>query len=264
LIDGVILEGVAKTAGANYFSAGVDLFDLRTLVGSNISVVISQDPAQTALNAAYAKRASVGSVLGMVAVRKVHEDLGSVAIEVYPDSCKGQESYSMTDQINGRWLSAALCDGTPFENLTSAQQDSLSLKGYIYVGQFKDYSGFYLSGCPTAVALTSDYSYFNLNCIWNKAARIIRRTLIPRVRSKVPKEKATGYIKSTWITDAKKAVLNKLQPMVDAGNIDDSAVYINPAQSVNESIPMAVSAQVHVGDIVHEFDVSLGLTSKIV
>jgi hypothetical protein len=263
LIDGVILEGVAKTSGANYFSNGVDLFDLRTLVGSNISVVISQDPAQTALNAAYAKRASVGTVLGMAAVRKVHEDLGSVALEVYPDNCKGQESYSLTDQITSRWLSAALSDGTPFQNLTSEQQDSLSLKGYIYIGYFKEYPGFYLSGCPTAVALTSDYSYFNMNCIWNKAARIIRKTLIPRVRSKVPKDKTTGYIKSTWISDAQRAVLNKLKPMITANNIDDSSVYINPAQSVNETTPMAVQAMVQVGDIVHEFDVDLGLTSKI-
>jgi len=32
---------------------------------------------------------------------------------------------------------------------------------------------------------------------------------------------------------------------------------------VNESTPMAIKAQVQVGDIVHEFDVDLGLTSKI-
>jgi len=264
LIDGVILEGVAKASLANYFNAGVDLFDLRTLVAANISVVISQDPAQTALNAIYAKHASVGSVLGMVAVRKIHEDLGSVDIEMKPGTRKGEESYSLTDMINGRWLSASLCDGTPFANLTSAQQKSLSDKGYIYVGSFTDYNGFYLSGCQTAVAITSDYSYFNLNCIWNKAARIIRTTLIPRVRSKVPKDKATGNIKSTWISDAQRAVVDKLQPMITAGNIDASDVFIDPAQSVNENTPMAIKAQVQVGDIVHEFDVDLGLTSKIV
>jgi len=263
LIDGVILEGIAKASGANYNNLGVDIFDLRTLAASNISVVIGQDPTQAALNAAYAKSAAVGTILGMIAVRAVHEDLGSVALEVYPSASKGQESYSLTDTINDRWLSAALSDGTAFESLTSAQQKALSDKGYIYVGKFADYSGYYLSGCPTAVEVTSDYAYFNLNCIWNKAARIIRKTLIPRVRAKVPKEKSTGYIKSTWISDAQRAVIEKLKPMIDAGNIDASDVYINPAQSVNESTPMAVKAQVQVGDIVHEFDVDLGLTSKI-
>jgi len=263
LIDGVILEGIAKTSAGNFFAAGVDIFDLRTLVAANVSVVVGSDPAQMALNAAYAKRAAVGTVLGMAAVRKVHEDLGSVDIEVKPSSRKGEESYSLTDQITGRWLSASLSDGTPFANLTLAQQKALSNKGYIYVGSFADFSGFYLSGSATAVTISSDYAYFNLNCIWNKAARIIRRTLIPKVRSKVPKETSTGYIASTWISSAQRAVLDKLQPMINAGNIDAADVYINPAQVVNESTPMAIKAQVQVGDIVHEFDVDLGLTSKI-
>jgi len=263
LIDGVILEGIAKTSAGNFFAAGVDIFDLRTLVAANVSVVVGSDPAQMALNAAYAKRAAVGTVLGMAAVRKVHEDLGSVDIEVKPSSRKGEESYSLTDQITGRWLSASLSDGTPFANLTLAQQKALSNKGYIYVGSFADFSGFYLSGSATAVTSSSDYAYFNLNCIWNKAARIIRRTLIPKVRSKVPKETSTGYIASTWISSAQRAVLDKLQPMINAGNIDAADVYINPAQVVNESTPMAIKAQVQVGDIVHEFDVDLGLTSKI-
>ena len=263
LIDGVILEGVAKTAGSNYFAAGVEIYDLRSLVSDRISVVIAQDPTQTALNAAYAKRAAVGTVLGSIAVRKVHEDLGSVNIEVKPANRKGEESYSLSDQIAGRWLSASLSDGTPFANLTLEQQSNLGEKGYIYVGKFANYDGYYLSGCPTAVAVTSDYAYFNFNCIWNKAARIIRNTLIPRVRSKVPKEISTGDIKSTWITDATQAVMRKLKPMIDAGNIDAADVYINPAQSVNESTPMAIRAMLQVGDVVHEFDVDLGLTSKI-
>jgi len=263
LLDGVILEGIAKTTGGNYFAAGLEMFDLRTLAAPNISVVIGQDPAQTLLNVGYAKHAAVGSVLGMIAIRKVHEDLGSVNIEVKPGTRKGEESYSLVDTIAGRWLSASLSDGTPFANLTYAQQKALSDKGYIYVGKFADYDGYYLSGCPTAVEITSDYAYFNLNCIWNKAARIIRKTLIPRVRSKVPKEIGTGFIKSTWISDAQQAVLKRLNPMITAGNIDAADVFINPAQSVNEATPMAIKSQVQVGDIVHEFDVDLGLTSKI-
>ncbi|MEI8087002.1 MAG: DUF2586 family protein, partial [Paludibacter sp.] len=211
-----------------------------------------------------AKRAAVGTVLGMAAVRKIHEDLGSVDIEVKPGSRKGEESYSMTDTINGRWLSASLSDGTPFANLTLAQQKDLSDKGYFYAGSFADYSGFYLSGCPTAVEKTSDYAYFNFNCIWNKAARIIRKTLIPKVRSKVPTDPTTGALKSTWVSDCTGQCKKRLEPMIAAGNIESADVYINAAQSVSESTPMAVKAQVVVGQIVHEFDVDLGLTSKIV
>lgn len=263
LIDGVFLEGQAKTSAKDFFSLGVDIFDLRTLAAANVSVVIAQDPVQTALNAAYQKRAAVGTVLGSVAVRKVHEDLGSVDIEEKPSSRKGEENYSISDMILNRWLSAALSDGTPFKNLTVSQQTSLSNKGYIYIGEFADYGGFYLSGCPTAVQKTSDYAYFNYNCIWNKAARIIRNTLIPKVRGKVPSDPDTGYIKSTWTANVESLCENKLLSIITDGNAEAVDIYINPEQTISEDKPLSVEAKVVVGKIVHEFSVDLGLTNKL-
>lgn len=263
LIDGVFLEGKAKADDADYFNAGVDIYEARSLAAPNISIVVFQDPAQTALNAAYATHAAVGTVLGSAAVRKVHEDLGSVDIENKPSAKKGNESYSITDTTLGRWLSVSLSDGTPFKNLTEPQQDNLSEKGYIFAGKFVDYDGYYLSGCPTAVEDTSDYAFFNINSIWNKAARLIRATLIPMVRSKVPKE-LDGKIKSTWVAATEQKLIDKLTVnMVNSGNADAVDVYINPAQTVNATTPMAVKATLQVGDIVHSFDVDLGLTSKI-
>ncbi|KAA6347163.1 hypothetical protein EZS27_005332 [termite gut metagenome] len=259
LIDGIILEGVGQSQRLPI----PDYPDLRALTAENISVVIAQDPAQAALNEAYHVRAAVGTVLGSIAVRAVHEDLGSVDVENKPGTRKGQESYSLSDQISGRWLSAALSDGTPFASLTPAQQKNLSGKGYIYAGAFADYDGFYLSGCPTAVQKSSDYAYFNYNCIWNKAARIIRKTLIPKVRSKVPTDSATGEIKSTWVSSCEGLVKQRLETMISAGNIEAADVSINPAQTVSEDTPLLIKAQVVVGQIVHEFEVDLGLTSKI-
>lgn len=263
LIDGVFLEGKAKANDKNVFNLMSDIFDLRTLDAPNVSVVVGQDPIQVALNDAYAGSAAIGTVLGSVAVRRVHEDLGSVDIEQKPATRKGEEAYSLTDTIQGRWLAATLSDGTPFEHLTGAQQKQLANKGYIYVGSFAEYTGFYLSGCPTAVVKTSDYAYFNFNCIWNKAARIIRNTLIPKVRSKVPTEPSTGYIKSTWIASMEGLCLARLEPMVSAGNAEGVDVYIDPKQVLSEDKPLQIKALVAVGQIVHEFSVDLGLTTKI-
>ncbi len=263
LIDGVFLEGKPKANNKDVFNLMADVFDLRTLEAPNVSVVVSADPAQVELNTVYAGSAAVGTILGSVGVRKVHEDLGSVDIENKPGTRKGEESYSLTDMVQNRWLSAALSDGTPINHLTGMQQKQLTKKGYIYVGSFDEYPGFYLNGCPTAVIKTSDYAYFNRNCIWNKAARIIRRTLIPKVRSKVPTDPKTGFIKSTWIGSMEALCKKRLEPMVSAGNADGVDVYINPKQVVNEDMPMKVKALVIVGQIVHEFDVDLGLTNKI-
>ncbi len=258
-IDGIFVEGVGGAAAL----AIADYPDLRTLDAQNIHYVIAQDPAIAALKAGFAKRAALGTVLGAVGVRKVHEDLGSVDIEVKPASRRGEESYSLTNEGLGRWLTASLSDGTKFSALTAAEHLSLTQKGWIYAGKFAGYDGYYLNGCPGAVDASSDYAYFNYNCIWNKAARIIRKTLIPRVRSKVPKDPATGYIKSSWVSGAEQTVINKLGAMISAGNIDGADVYINPAQSVSETTPMAVRALVVVGDVVHEFSVDLGLTNKL-
>lgn len=263
LIDGVFLEGIAKTAGANAFNTLVDIYNLRSLAAPNISVVVGQDPVRASLNAAYSKHAAVGTVLGSVAVRNIHEDLGSVDIENKPSARRGEESFSIADTTVNRWLSAALSDGTPFRNLTQAQATAISEKGYIFVGRFEYYDGWYLSGCPTAIEELSDYAYFNFNCIWNKAARIIRTTLIPLVRSKVPKDQ-DGKIKTTWISSAEEKIKNAVSSaMINTGNADGFDVYINPDQNVNATTPMTVKAQVQVGDVVHEFDVDLGLTSKI-
>ncbi len=258
-IDGIFVEGVGGAAAL----AIADYPDLRELAAPNIHYVIAQDPAVASLNAAYTKRAGLGMVLGSVGVRKVHEDLGSVDIETKPRTRRGEESYSLSDENLGYWLSAALSDGTAFKTLTEAEQKSLTAKGWMYVGSFVNYSGFYLNGCPGAVSKDSDYAYFNFNCIWNKAARIIRKTLIPRIRSKVPTEPATGYLKSTWVAGAESSVKEALQVMVSAGNIEDLDVYINPAQAIGEDTPLSVKAMLTVGRIVHEFDVDLGLTNTI-
>jgi len=259
LIDGVFIEG--KGAAEKITVAAYP--DLRTITAPNITYVVGQDPAVAGLKAAYSGHAAMGTVAGSIAVRRVHEDLGSVDIEDKPRARKGEENYSLTSEALGYWMSAALSDGTTFKSLTPAEQKSLTAKGYMYVGSFADYGGFYWNGCPTAVNKSSDYAYFNFNCIWNKAARIIRKTLIPKVRSKIPTDPATGFIKSTWISACDGLVRSKLETMVTAGNIEDFDIYINDAQSPSEDTPLAVKGKVVVGKIVHEFDVDLGLANSL-
>ena len=258
-IDGIFVEGVGPAEAITV----ADYDDLRTVTAPNISYIIAQDPAVALLKAGYAKRAAVGTVLGSIAVRKVHEDIGSVDIEEKPRLRRGEENFSLSDESRGSWLSAALSDGTPFKTLTETEQKSLTAKGWMYAGSFNNYSGFYWNGCPTAVTKDSDYAYFNFNCIWNKAARLIRQSLIPRVRSKVPTEPDTGYLKSTWISGCESSVNAKLDDMISAGNIEDKDVYINPAQAISEDTPLEINCQLAVGRIVHAFSVNLGLTNNL-
>jgi len=258
-IDGIFVEGVGGAAAL----AIADYPDLRALSAQNIHYMVGQDPAVAGLKAEYGKFGAIGTALGSVSVRKVHEDLGSVDIEAKPRTRRGEENYSLSDDGLGYWLSAALSDGTGFETLSEAEQKSLTAKGWMYVGGFANYPGYYLNGCPGAVSKDSDYAYFNFNCIWNKAARIIRNTIIPRIRSKVPTDPSTGQLASTWVSGIESSVTEALKAMVSAGNIEESDVYINPAQAVGEDSPLKVKGKLVVGQIVHEFDVDLGLTNNL-
>lgn len=257
LIDAVVLEGKG-TAVASLVSA---YLDNRTKVAPNVAVAIAQDPAVAALDVAYAKYASVGAVLGMLAVRLVNENLGSVNVINKPSIKKGDATYPLNGAT--QWLSAALSDGTLVSSLSMADQTLLTTKGYIFAGNYNGFPGTYFNGSPTCVELASDYAYIERNRTWNKAARLIRTTLLPEVKGVVKKDPATGYIRSSTVSRWEGLVLKALTRMEIADEISGKAVYINPKQILSETAPLVVNTQLVIDGIVFQFDVDLGLVNKV-
>lgn len=257
-IDAVILEGVGK-----YINAIADAVDLRKLDAENVSVVIAQDPARAAKDEAYRTHAAVGSALGMLSVRYVHENMGSVDIENHPRTAKGTKDYPLTDKLNGLWLDAALSNGKPFSQLSVSDQKKLTEQGYIFVGSFQGHAGFFFSNSCTCTEADSDYAYIEYNAVWNKAARIIRNTLLPRVRSKVKADPSTGYISNTTISSWDALVKSALETMVTSEDIADFDIYINPKQMAVSDKPFNIKVKLVADGIVHEFEIDLGFTNKI-
>jgi len=243
-IDAVILEGVGK-----YINAVADAVDLRTL--------------GAAKDEAYRTHAAVGSALGMLSVRYVHENMGSVDIENHPRTAKGTKDYPLTDKLNGLWLDAALSNGKPFSQLSVSDQKKLTDKGYNFVGSFQGYAGFFFSNSCTCTEAESDYAYIEYNAVWNKAARIIRNTLLPRVRSKVKADPSTGYISNTTISSWDALVKSALESMVNSEDIADFDIYINPKQMAVSDKPFNIKVKLVADGIVHEFEIDLGFTNKI-
>lgn len=122
-LDAVLLEGPG-----GYLTALEDATDLRTLDSENVSVVIAQDPAQAAKDEAYKNHAAVGSALGMLSVRYVHENMGSVDIENHPRTAKGTADYPLTSVLLGKWTNAALSNGTAMANVSVPEQNRLTEK----------------------------------------------------------------------------------------------------------------------------------------
>jgi hypothetical protein len=260
-IDSVLIEGLG-----GYFTAsgGVTAMpDLRTADSPNVSVIIAHDPAKAAELPAYASHAAVGSALGMLMVRAVHENLGSVDIESKPRSRIIEDNYPLTDARLAAWTDAALSSGKPFSELSFADQRKLDELGYIYAGKFNGYGGFYFSNSHTCVNTGSDYAFIERNAVWNKAARIVRNTLIPRVRSKVEADPTTGYIKSTTITGWDGLVRKALNAMTVAKNVADFDIYIDPGQLAVSNAPFRIRVRLVADGVVHEFEIDLGFTNKI-
>lgn len=249
-LNGIYLEArnVAKTAVSR-----------RTLTAPKVSLVIAQDPAIAALDAAYSHYAAIGSILGMRAVRKVNENLGSVDIIVKPNARKGESTYPLTDVVRGLWLSAALSDGTLVSSMTDVEKRTLTANGYIYAGGFQGFAGVYLNGEPTCVAISSDYSTGENNGVWDKAALGIRNALLPKVRGWFQRNPTTGKLRDTAITDLENIGKKPLQRMLVASEISGYDLVIPAGQNPNDQTPLLVKTTVTLGAITHLFEVDLSL-----
>lgn len=257
-IDAVVLEGLGT-----YIDIIAEAANLRELDAENISVIIAQDKDVALKDEAYNAHAAVGAALGMLSVRYVHENLGSVDIENHPRTAKGTQDYSMIDLTAGRWINPALSNGTPMTDVSKADQTTLNEKGYIYAGSFQGYTGVFLSNSHTCVDKATDYAYIEYNAVWNKAARLVRGTLIPRVRGQVKADPATGYIATDTISYWDSLVRKALDALVNAGDIADFDIYINPRQAAVSEKPFNIQVKLVANGIVHEFEIDLGFTNKI-
>lgn len=258
-IDVVMLEGL----GGYLTTPLTGLVDLRANDSENVAMCFMQDPAQAVKLAGYASHASVGSALGALSVRYVHENIGSVSIENYPRDFKGQETYPLTDTANNLWLSAALSNGTLMSAIPMSTQKSMGAKGYIFAGSFAGYPGVFLSNSPTCTLATSAYAYIEYNAVWNKAAKIIRNVMIPKIRSKVKADPTTGYIASTTISDWDARIRAALEPIQSAGDVEDFEIYIDPAQVAVSELPFLIKVRLVAFGVVNEFEIDLGWTNKI-
>lgn len=253
--DKIYLNGI-YLEGRNISKAAISR---RTLSAGKVSVVIAQDPAIASFDAAYSHYAAVGSVLGMRAVRKVNENLGSVDIVVKPNDRKGELTYPLTDSLRGLWLYAALSDRTPVSSLTNVEKTALSTNGYIFAGSFQGFAGVYFSGEPTCIAISSDYSTGENNGVWDKAALGIRNALLPKVRGWFQRDAATGALRDTAITSLENIGKKPLQAMLVAAEISGYDLVIPSGQNPNDVTPLLVKATVTLGAIIHTFEVDLSL-----
>jgi len=249
-IDGILLEGrnISGTIG--------NLLDLRTLASRNVSVCIAHDPFVDTLDVTYAKTAAIGTALGGLSVRKVSENLGSVDIVNKPDIRKGDSNYSLTDRATGKWLTAQLTSGVLFSSLSVTEFELLTAKGWIYAGFYEGFPGVYFSDAPTAIEAADDYAFIEMNRTWNKAARIVRTALIPKIKSEVEIE--NGQISSSIISEWQEIAKKNLNNMLADGEVSSFTFSIDASQNVLAGDPIITKLAVVPKGIAREIINELG------
>lgn len=258
-IDAVLVEG-------NEFAPATPISgyaDLRGLVSPNVSVVAVQDPIIRAANVAYEGLAAIGTFLGAISVRGVNENLGSLDINNKPTYAKGQAVFPLTNTGRSRWLGAVLQNGASVSSLSQAEKAALDTKAYLIAGSYQGQAGIFISNSGTCVEVLSDYAYIENNRVWDKAARLLRAALLPRVKSNLLKDPATGFLRASSTKELEQTGLNALRAMEAAAEISGASVYINPNQTVSQSTPLLVRAQVVANDIIFDISIDLGLVNQI-
>lgn len=230
--------------------------DLFTLASGNVSICIGCEDDS--------KIVSIGSALGMIAIRGVNENMASVDIQKKPRSKRGTSDYTLTDSSLGRWQTAFLSDGREISTVSNSElRDSIIAKGYIIAAGYEGYAGMFFENSYTCIDRASDFAFIENNRTWNKAARLVRTTLLPKVKGVVKKNPSTGFIASTTVSYWKQLLNKALETMVVADEISGYEVDIDPEQIVNSTSPVTVKVSVVADGIVHEFDVAIGLTNSI-
>lgn len=206
---------------------------------------------------------SLGAALGMIAVRKVNENMGSVNIINKPLAKRGTADYTLTDTKLSKWPQGFLTNASVISAIDNSVLQGIVAKGYIVAATYEGYGGVFFENSYTCTEQTSDFAFIENNRTWNKAARIVRAALMPEVKGVVKKNPTTGYVASTthmrWTSLLNKA----LEQMLIDDEISGFEVYIDPKQVVNNTSPVQVKVTIAADGISHSFLVAVGLTNSI-
>jgi hypothetical protein len=185
-------------AGSDYNGTGATALNLRALEVNDtpmqcpqVSLMLGQDYdfAET-LPQAQQKYAAVGSLLGAMAKQPVNYNVGEV------------ETMSLTNAPQGLWINAGLSNHQTVK-AQEADLDSLNEKGYIF-GEY--YSGLVVLNDDNVCAPVVVDAQGNMNestiALSRTNAKIFRelyKIYLPKIKSTVPVDKATGLLMTGMI-----------------------------------------------------------------
>lgn len=226
--------------------------DLRTLNTPNVSITIAADPAISKANARYAGYAAVGDVLGLISKASVSQDIGELTSD-----------FDLQDTGNSVFVTAGLSSGQEISTYSEADLDALDDKGYIFPTAIAGIAGFHLSDSHTASTLqNNDYAYIENNRTIEKAIFLVRQALLPKIKSRIKVDPATGYLEDDDVKALEATGAKALAGMETDGDISGGIdCYVNPEQDILSTSVLEIEVTFIPVSIAREITVAIGFSN---
>ncbi len=163
----------------------------------------------------YENTAAVGVLLGAVSKAKVSENVAWV--EKFNLTGDGFQSVGL---INGQEL------------VTEGQMKTLDEFKYIFTRKHTGVPGVYFNDSHTCTKPTSDFTYIEANRTINKAARIARTALLPKLNSPVLVDSDTGKLAPSVVKGFETLCRAALERMISNEEVSEIDVLVNPSQDI--------------------------------
>lgn len=223
--------GVILSAGA---STAEDLADFGS---SNVSVVVAMD-VEAAVT--YPNSAAVGMALGAISRAKVSENIAWV--EQFNLSGAG---FSKAGFVGGE------------EVKTQGDLETLNAKRYVFARKHTGLPGVYFNDSHTATLGTSDFAYVESNRTINKAARLLRTALLPKLGAPVLVSEA-GLLAPSVTKGFETLCRAALEGMVSNQEVSVFDVFVDPSQDILATSQLRIKAEVTPVGTARKIIVDLG------
>ncbi|MNQ09860.1 hypothetical protein D3C85_226830 [compost metagenome] len=211
----VILEG----KGFNVEDAA----SLAELNAENVSVVVAMDVEKAVL---YPDSAAVGLALGAISKAKVSENIAWI------------EKFNLTGE---GFAKAGFVGGEEVKTLGTLSD--LNEKRYIFARTHTGLPGVYFNDSSTCTTGTSDFAYVENNRTINKATRLLRTALLPKLASPVLVD-IDGKLPQSVSKSFEGLCRSALEAMVANQEVSDFDVYVDPKQNILATSELKVKAEI--------------------
>lgn len=211
----VILEG-----------KGFDVDNAASLAGlnaENVSVVVAMDVEKAEK---YPNSAAVGLALGAISKAKVSENIAWI------------EKFNLTGE---GFAKAGFIGGEEIKTLGTLSD--LNEKRYIFARTHTGLAGVYFNDSSTCTTGTSDFAYVENNRTINKATRLLRTALLPKLASPVLVD-IDGKLPQSVSKSFEGLCRSALEGMVANQEVSDFDVYVDPKQNILATSELKVKAEI--------------------